>query len=365
MIIESNLTKSLQLLEYFLASPQGLTIAEIQAKSDLSRSTVFNLLKNLRALGYIEQAGSRGKYYSGPKLQAWRNSPSDTDTEMIHRFNAEFPSGRIDETVLLSKLIGDAPVVIAQCESTKPIRYNLVAGSTAAHLISVATLLKDTGVPQLPLIQKSAEVIEMSVPICANGFTPTAALTIVAPAYRWNKKVFSEKFKELLTSAAQRISFHVGAPYYQPFNKPASAIPMEETLSQSEINEFLSKPLTARLGCVTPAGTPHVVPVWQNWDGKEFTILAWKNSSWSSYLDQNPQVSLTIDEPWPPMRRVVVKGVAQPLSLPVDLLAALTEKVAQQYLGQIPSSIPALQIEKAFRVSVSSMIGSKGLKVSQ
>ncbi|HMN15470.1 MAG TPA: helix-turn-helix domain-containing protein, partial [Bellilinea sp.] len=132
--MDSNLAKSLQLIELILASPQGLSAQEIVDQADLSRSTVFTLLKSLIALGYLDQEGSRGKYFCGPKLQAWRNSPDTTDAELIARFNQEVKGRDWLESVFLIKHVGKVPLVIARHESLQPVRFSLSEGAPGASL---------------------------------------------------------------------------------------------------------------------------------------------------------------------------------------------------------------------------------------
>jgi len=74
--------------------------------------------------------------------------------------------------------------------------------------------------------------------------------------------------------------------------------------------------LFAGLATASPDGQPHVVPVWQEWDGKHFYVIAWQGSLWAEYVLANPSISLTIDEPWPPLRRVLAHGRALPLPNP-------------------------------------------------
>ncbi len=120
---------------------------------------------------------------------------------------------------------------------------------------------------------------------------------------------------------------------------------------------FLQGPWTARLAVVRPDGQPHVIPVWQEWDGEVFTIIAWKGSQWAEHLLQNPNVSLTIDEPWPPLRRVVVRGQAAPLNHGDDIpgLEALVQRLTRRYLAR--QQRPERPVQYAFLQPISSPVG--------
>jgi nitroimidazol reductase NimA-like FMN-containing flavoprotein (pyridoxamine 5'-phosphate oxidase superfamily) len=124
----------------------------------------------------------------------------------------------------------------------------------------------------------------------------------------------------------------------------------------------LQGPWAARLACVRPARRPHVIPVWQEWDGDHFHVIAWQGSQWSEYLLQNPSVSLTVDEPWPPLRRVVVRGQAQSLEPDQGGLdtASLLDRMSRRYLGQAYSG-QAGQVQRSFRIIPEYLRGWQGL----
>ncbi len=106
-------------------------------------------------------------------------------------------------------------------------------------------------------------------------------------------------------------------------------------MSQEDLADFLMGPWTARLACIRPDGTPHVVPVWYAWEKGAFIIVAWPNSIWASLLKANPTVALSIDEPWPPMRRVMIRGEAK-LIPHQDIdggIQNLRHRISARYLG--------------------------------
>jgi hypothetical protein len=77
-----------------------------------------------------------------------------------------------------------------------------------------------------------------------------------------------------------------------------------------EMNEFLQGAWIAHLACLTPSGAPYVVPAWYWWDGVAFWLLPRMKSKWAHYVAKDPRVSLVVDEPDPPIRKVVVQGTA-------------------------------------------------------
>lgn len=151
------------------------------------------------------------------------------------------------------------------------------------------------------------------------------------------------------------------AYYYLPYQpEPRLDVRPSAPLSDEQLGAFLQGPWAARLACLRPDGRPHVIPVWQEWDGQAFLVLAWQGSQWAAYLLRDPSVSLTVDEPWPPLRRVVCRGQARPIPPDALDLPALVQRLARRYLGQVPPALAA-QVQSAFRIQPETLRGWQGL----
>lgn len=98
----------------------------------------------------------------------------------------------------------------------------------------------------------------------------------------------------------------------------------EET--RSFINAFLSEPLIARVATADKSGQPHVVPVWFAWDGSALWISAFSSTRKVKDLEENPLISVAIDETTADdsTRAVILEGKA-------ELLRALTEFLKRQF----------------------------------
>jgi hypothetical protein len=81
-------------------------------------------------------------------------------------------------------------------------------------------------------------------------------------------------------------------------------------MTVEEMNDFLKGPWLARLACLKPDGWPYVVPCWYHWDGVAFWVVPRVGSAWAHYMALDPRVSLVVDEPDPPIRKVVCEGIA-------------------------------------------------------
>jgi len=105
-------------------------------------------------------------------------------------------------------------------------------------------------------------------------------------------------------------------------------------MSEVEINAFLSGPWLARLACLKPDGAPYVVPVWYHWDGEAFWLVARERSQWAHFMAADPRVSLVVDEPEPPIRKVICDGVAEVIEASVGPYLDDGEKSQWNLIGE-------------------------------
>lgn len=364
----TSLEKILGLLELFLAQPDGFTPQELLARSELSRSSLYTLLAELKDLGYLEQNERRGKYHCGPRLQAWRAYAGDFRQELIASFNQETGNLANTETLLLAVPLKDEIQVLQQAEGISVIRSVYKIGETYASLAAAAYLfaaqpLESVRTHGYSLVTEADE-IQLALPICPDGSSPQAAILLTAPAYRWEAAHFTAVHLDGLRQIAAHLSYRLGALAYTPYHQNSQQeYPEKVELSEADIRAFLREPYTARLACVRPDGLPHVIPVWQAWDGEGFVVVAWEGSVWANYIRSNPNVSLTIDEPWPPLRRLTARGSAQPLPYAAGSpeLGEIAARLSQRYLGGSFTSIQQSRITDAFRIEIQSLRGWQGL----
>lgn len=364
----SSAERTLRLIEILIAEPDGLTPQEMLVVLDTSRSSLFNLLGRLKTLGYVEQAERRGRYRAGPRLTAWRAAPTDSIQTLLSAFYQEAGRQNWSETLLLCVPAADGVLILGQVESSQPVRSVYALGevnqslSAAGHTLNLNPA-EDVRANGYSLAQPP-QLFELALPICPDGSTPQAALVFSAPAYRWTQETLLAECLPDLRAMAARLSYRLGAATYAPY-RHSRGVEMrpESQLSSTEINDFLEGPWTARLACVRPDGKPHVIPVWQAWDGSRFTVIAWQGSQWAEFLLQNPSVSLTIDEPWPPFRRVVARGNAVQLPEPVNhaSLEKLVQQMGRRYLGESASTLKVENVLRVFEIGVDSLRGWQGL----
>lgn len=351
----------LVLLEKLLEQPHGVTLNEM-LETGISRSTLFALLRALKNRGYVTQP-ERGRYLAGPRLLAWRGR-SHLGSDLQAAFYQEAASLGIEETLALALPLEQGAVLVAQVEpqtrlhSVFPPHFRFPPESAAAQALSLtpSEVTQEKGYA----VHQTEGLLEIAFPICPDGKTPYAALIFSAPAFRWNETELS-KILPRLREAAARLSYRLGATSYTPWQVRPPTPLKERPLTSEEIGDFLQAPWVARLACLRPDGTPHVVPVWHEWDGQHFYVVAWQGSLWAEYLLQNPRLSLSIDEPWPPLRRVLVRGYAQSVS-PEEIhggLNGLLERLRRRYVG--PGGLLPGKEARPFRIVPQTIQGWQGL----
>lgn len=369
--LSSTIERTLMILELFLNQPNGFTAQEMIEKTGISRSTLFSMLKALKDLGYLEQTQNRGPYFVGPKFSAWTGATPPTIQALIQSFQQESFTQEFPETIALAVNSPEGLVILDQVESRQgiravyPIRSPMVE-KTAAHALFSAPSKAEILSSGFVLLEND-ESYELALPICSDGFTPIAAILMKTPKFRWKIETLLESNLDILRAMTARLSYRLGAVTYSPFHPQNSpAIGPTSPLNEKQINQFLAGPWTARLACIRPDGNPHVIPVWQEWDGNVFYILSWQGSQWADFVRKNPQISLTIDEPWAPLRRVVCRGQAMEIfETDPEKRNALIGRLAQRYLGKNAPIIFQHQIESIFSIKPENLRGWQGLPTGE
>lgn len=362
--------RALRLVELLLSRSEGWTAQELLAQLDLSRSSLYQLLRTLKALGYVDQAGKRGLYSAGPRMKAWRATGSSSPQDLLVAFYQEATAQPLSETLALALPAAagrhDRILVAAQVEGSAQVRSAYTPGQAYPDLTAATRILAAEVDQELATLGYALEVqgeaFSLALPVCRDGVHPEAVLLLTAPAFRWTADSLKAAFLDNLRGMAAHLSYRLGAAFYAPYH-PLDLPAMQGTLplSRDEIGDFLNGPWAASLACVRPDGKPHVIPVWQEWDGQDFSVIVWRGSQWADYLGHNPNVSLTVDEPWAPLRRVVVQGCAEPVTGEMGNLEALVQRLARRYLGQPAPSGLLSQVQGAFLIRPVAVRGWRGL----
>jgi DNA-binding IclR family transcriptional regulator len=361
-ILSSTTERTLKLVEALLGQPAGATPQELLSRLGGSRSTLFLLLHTLKSLGYADQPEKRGRYYAGPRLRAWQSAPAIPAADLSLAFYQEAARRPCPETLALVLPSPGGPLVLSQVEGSQQVRSAFMPGQVYPGLSAAVQALSALPPPAVQengcALVSGPESLDLALPVCRDGTHPEAVLLLSAPAFRWQpERLLAANLPELRAMAA-RLSYRLGAPYYLPYRQPSDQeLTPSVPLSNEEITQFLQGPWAARLACLRRDGRPHVIPVWQEWDGQDFYVVAWQGSQWAEYLLQNPNVSLIVDEPWPPLRRVTSRGLAGLVEDSFELDPLLL-RLSRRYLGQ---DAPPAGVQRAFRIHPETLKGWQGL----
>ncbi|MGB9673829.1 MAG: pyridoxamine 5'-phosphate oxidase family protein [Anaerolineales bacterium] len=366
-----SIESAFQVIEAVRQNPNGLTTLELINLLQIPRSTFFTLIQTLKKLGYIEQHQRRGNYFAGPKLLTWLTASETLIQEWRYAFEQEAQNFFLEESLALAFPHNQDALIVAHKPSQQRVSVLFSIGQVLKQAESAAPILFTLQPPvdvrlQGYALYHSVDVIEIGMPVCRDGTHVSAALLLSIPSFRY-EKMEQEALISTLRETAARLSYRMGASFYAPFNQTSANYLTNETpLNEQEIKQFLNAPIVARLACLTPKGKPHVVPVWQKWDRGAFYVVAWQGSQWADYLQTNSDVSISIDEPWLPFRRVVARGSASPINeqdYPGGV-QALVMALQKRYLGQEFRFDPQ-EGWNAFRIRPTSLRGWKGLPIAQ
>ena len=105
--------------------------------------------------------------------------------------------------------------------------------------------------------------------------------------------------------------------------------------SKDEVFAFLSEePRLGRLATVTPAGEPHVVPIWFGVVGDELRIHTQAESTKAANIAATGRFAMAVDVAEMPYKGVSLRGTAEAVGEDVIDPYALARELAVAYLGE-------------------------------
>jgi len=242
-----SLDRGLDILEHVAAAARPLTFSRLLADLGIPRSSLFHLLNNLQARGFLRRDPETDGYRLGSVLgKLARAAPQPSLRDQVSPFLEQL-SSELNETCGFYMPIGDSVEVVASAISTQALTYTMKVGARAplyavsAGKIVLADLepgaLKDylarvVLTPATPLTVRSearlrqeiATVRESGFAYSHEEFTPgitaiaiavrrsgkfVGALNIAVPSVRFTRDRDAE-FREALRIAAQSIAAALG-----------------------------------------------------------------------------------------------------------------------------------------------------------
>jgi DNA-binding IclR family transcriptional regulator len=242
-----SLDRGLDILEHVAAAARPLTFSRLLADLGIPRSSLFHLLNNLQARGFLARDTETDGYRLGSVFgKLARAAPQPSLRDQVSPFLREL-SSELNETCGFYVPIGDAVEVVASAISTQALTYTMKVGARAplyavsAGKIALADLAPDALkdylarvvlTPATPLtIRSKARLRQEILTVRASGFaysheefTPgitaiaiavrragtfVGAVNIAVPSVRFTRDRDAE-FREALRIAAQSIAAVLG-----------------------------------------------------------------------------------------------------------------------------------------------------------
>lgn len=118
------LDSALQMFEAFADHGRPMTLSELSRLLEIPTSTCFGLMRTMQARGYLYEVGGRKTFYPTARwlTKAREIGRHDPVLEILHPLLEQLRDGS-EETVILSKRLGDAVVYVDVLESKRTVRY--------------------------------------------------------------------------------------------------------------------------------------------------------------------------------------------------------------------------------------------------
>lgn len=128
----------------------------------------------------------------------------------------------------------------------------------------------------------------------------------------------------------------------QAEEKAATPRPTPPSMSQKELNEFLARPILARIATVRANGSPQLVPMWFLYKDGVIYMSTRTHAAKVEHIKKNPRVAVLIDEMVAPLKNKVVsiEGTAEILTTGVK---EMTTKIYHKYMGVEGAKTPQAQ----------------------
>jgi PPOX class probable F420-dependent enzyme len=313
-------------LERLAATPDTLSLAALSRAVGAGPSSLLAILTTLRGFGLVAK-NADGRYALGPGLAALGAAAARSVSALqVFQIVAERLAARVGETVLLWIPQGDSFLLVAAREGTQPLRFVPTPGLR----IPAAT----SGMAGLALKPHAVSEIEPLPGVCMlaralPGDNPAdgAILALAGPPGRLHDA----------QGAAARRALQTAINEIAPSTTDEAIAPNWEhagPIDPKELDAFLGQSLVATLSYVADDGYPATLPLWYAWDGRVFWLAPRPGAEWAEHVRLDPRVSLAISESEPPLRRVLVRGRAEPLDSPTrEQWRAVTDQLAARYVG--------------------------------
>lgn len=103
------------------------------------------------------------------------------------------------------------------------------------------------------------------------------------------------------------------------------------SMTQQELEEYLRRPLVVTFTTIRPDGSPHVTPIWYEYDGGKFYCWVGADTIKVRNIRHDPHVALCIATHDHPYKYVIVNGSCE---ISHDGVAERARSIAVRYYGE-------------------------------
>jgi PPOX class probable F420-dependent enzyme len=100
----------------------------------------------------------------------------------------------------------------------------------------------------------------------------------------------------------------------------------------AEIREVLGKPTFVHVATLMEDGSPHVSPVWVDYEGDKVLINTARERLKDRNLSRDGRVALSMTDPDQPYRNILIRGVVEEIT--TDGADEQIDALAMKYLGE-------------------------------
>ena len=106
---------------------------------------------------------------------------------------------------------------------------------------------------------------------------------------------------------------------------------MAEVEIPERYRDLLRKPAFAHLATLLPDGSPHVTPMWVDYDGEYFLFNTARGRQKDRNMQRDPHVAFEITDPTNPYRYLLVRGRVEEIT--EEGAAESIDRLAKKYKG--------------------------------
>ena len=122
-----------------------------------------------------------------------------------------------------------------------------------------------------------------------------------------------------------------------------------------EFTDLFERRAFAHLATLMPDGTPHITPVWIDYDGEHLLVNTPRGTVKDRNMEARPQVAVSIQDPQNPYRYLAVRGEVV-LSTEEGAQSHM-DRLALRYTGQETYRGPSNQVRRIHRIAPVNVVG--------